>query len=53
MGKLQGHEKHVVMLECKGPMSPEDAAKFSDELHKLLDKFKAKVIFDLTGPQGS
>lgn len=52
LGKLQGNEKHVVMFECKGPMTPTDAASFTKELHALLKKFKAKIVYDLTGPKG-
>jgi len=52
LGKLQGNEKHVVMFECKGPLSPEDAAKFSEALHDLLEKYKSTVVYDLTGPAG-
>ena len=52
MGKLQGNEKHVVMLECKGPVSAEDAAKFNQALHDLLKKYNSKVVYDLTGPAG-
>ena len=53
MGKLQGNEKHVVMLECKGPVSAEDAAQFNKALHEVLKKFKSKIVFDLTGPKGN
>lgn len=53
MGKLQGNEKHVVMIECKGPVTPENAAKFTQDLHALLKKYKSKIIFDLTGPKGA
>lgn len=52
LGKLQGNEKHMVMFECKGPMTPTDAANFTKELHALLKKFKAKIVYDLTGPKG-
>ncbi len=52
MGELQDTEKHVIMVECKGPVDAATAAKFTTELHKLLDKFNAKITFDITGDAG-
>jgi hypothetical protein len=49
MGELKDTEKHVVMFECKGPIDPATAAKFTDELHKVLQKFNATITFDMTG----
>ena len=51
MGKLGDKEKHVVMFECNGSMSAEQAAKFTADLHDLLRKNKSNIIFDITGPR--
>ena len=52
MGELQDTEKHVIMVECKGPVDAATAAKFTAELHKVLDKFNATITFDITGDAG-
>lgn len=49
MGELTNFDKHVILIECTGPKKAKDAAKFSEELHKLLKKHGATIKFDITG----
>jgi hypothetical protein len=37
---LNNDEDSKVVLELKGPLSPEDAKHFKEELQKLLDAYK-------------
>jgi hypothetical protein len=49
MGELKDEEKYAVMLEFFGPASQGTADQFNAELQKLLDRFKSKIRYQITG----
>jgi hypothetical protein len=49
MGALTKFDKHILIVECKGPKDITKAAQFTSELHALLKKHGATIKFDMTG----
>ena len=46
MGALTKFDKHILIVECKGPKDITKAAQFTSELHALLKKHGATIKFD-------